>query len=277
MGNPDLFPIATATNNAAVLQSCLLQSPDLLPESVIQRRSSISIGDAYRGVLASSADRIVGFAHQDVYLPRGWFTKVRRAVNQLEADGRRWGVIGVWGISAAGRFFGRVYDHGNAREFESHCEELPVEVASLDEIVLVVNRDSGIDLDPALPSFHLYGTDLALQARKLGYAAYAIDAPIVHNSVRLEWLDSGYAAAYRYMQSKWRDSLPVPTTIIPLIVSPWRITWERLALRRRLRRLLGPTGNISRHGSPAELARRAGYELEEDARANGTSLGVCAS
>ena len=49
---------------------------------------------------------------------------------------------------------------------------LPARVATLDELLLVVRRDSPLRFDPEL-GFHLYGADLCLQAAERGLAVVA--------------------------------------------------------------------------------------------------------
>jgi hypothetical protein len=58
---------------------------------------------------------------------------------------------------------------------------LPARVASPDELLLAVPRYTPLRFDPAL-GFHCYGADIALQARRRGLAAVAVDAPCPHNT-----------------------------------------------------------------------------------------------
>ena len=55
--------------------------------------------------------------------------------------------------------------------------ELPAPVATLDELLLIVRRDSGLRFDPDL-GFHLYGADICLQASEQGLAVVALDAAV---------------------------------------------------------------------------------------------------
>ena len=59
--------------------------------------------------------------------------------------------------------------------------ELPARVATLDELLLVVRRDSPLRFDPAL-GFHLYGADICLQAAERGLASWRSGALCHHNS-----------------------------------------------------------------------------------------------
>ena len=59
--------------------------------------------------------------------------------------------------------------------------DLPARVATLDELLLVVRRDTPLRFDPAL-GFHLYGADICLQAAERGLAVVALGALCHHNS-----------------------------------------------------------------------------------------------
>jgi hypothetical protein len=58
---------------------------------------------------------------------------------------------------------------------------LPAPVATLDELLLIVRRDSPLRFDPEL-GFHLYGADLCFQARERGLAVVALGEPCRHRS-----------------------------------------------------------------------------------------------
>ena len=108
---------------------------------------------------------------------------------------------------------------------------MPQEVVSLDEIVLIVRRASGVNFDPALPSFHLYGTDIVLEARKLGMKSYVVDLPVIHNAKPVVRLDRSYISAYNFMVRKWKPLLPWPTVIVELSRNPLILMLRRLRIR----------------------------------------------
>ena len=55
-------------------------------------------------------------------------------------------------------------------------------VQTLDEIVLILKKSSGLRFDDSLPHFHFYGTDICLRAAQRGMRSYAISAFCVHNT-----------------------------------------------------------------------------------------------
>ena len=116
--------------------------------------------------------------HQDVHLPDGWDQNLAEQIREAE---RRFGPIGVAGVYGASEVIapadltqplgveriGWVVDRGlELRD----GPELPAPVATLDELLLVVRRNSDLRFDAAL-GLHLYGADICLQALERGLGA----------------------------------------------------------------------------------------------------------
>ena len=250
---------AAAVNDLAVLARCLAASPDIragtLPLATFEGYRTAGL--AYNAAIAHlvTAEWII-FAHQDVYLPAGFGRYLTRQLMVLTAYDPDWAVAGVVGTKADGTIVGHSWSSGLGRVIGTP-DGLPQRVESLDEMLLVVRTRAGLRFDPALPSFHLYGTDIVQAARAAGWSAYAIDAPAIHHSRPVADLGGGYRAAYRYMQGKWRDLLPIPTTILPVTHSLFPLLWKdaRIRLRHRgRRRIPAPIEN------PARIARAIGFE-----------------
>ena len=70
-------------------------------------------------------------------------------------------------------------------------------------------------------------------------------------------LDAGYKAAYRFMQRKWRASLPIPNLVCPITRSPFTLWLQDLRIRRK-------HGGRPRPPEPTDdpsiIARRLGIE-----------------
>jgi hypothetical protein len=109
---------------------------------------------------------------------------------------------------AAGRI-GWVYDRGRLL---SEGPGLPARVSTLDELLLVLRRDTPLRFDAAL-GFHLYGADLCLQARERGLAVVALGAPCHHNS-RSTGLPEAFLSSARVFARKWAHRLPVATPCV---------------------------------------------------------------
>lgn len=212
---------------------------------------------AYNSILDAAESPYVVLAHQDVYLPANFFKRLFLAIATLNKLAPEWGVLGIIGKDTCGHVVGRVWSNGLQKEVGS-CLEGVVPVVSIDELLIVIRRDSGLRFDEGLPGFHLYGTDIVLTALERGFGAYVTDAPVIHNSLPVRRLDASYEAAYRYMQRKWSRRLPLDTLIVSVTGTLWPLRRQRLrALKRKLLRVSYVS---QRHLDPAERARELGYE-----------------
>jgi hypothetical protein len=225
-----MIDVVAAVNDERVLASNLLRSPMMSRADVRfhSRRGFSSAARAYSDAMADCHADLVVFVHQDVYLPGGWEQRLRAQVALLERDDPDWGVLGVYGVTPAGRHVGCVWSSGLG-QLLGETFERPEPVASIDEVLIVVRRASGLSFDPKLPGYHLYATDLVQTAREARMGTYAICAPVVHNSRPLSCLDDAFFDAYRFVATKWRDRLPIPHNVAPLLPPGPRF----LALRTR--------------------------------------------
>lgn len=217
----DRWSLVVASNDEAVLGGTLLASPCIDSGcEVIVKRGFSSATTAYNAGLAEAHNEIVVFAHQDVYLPETWLRDLQRALQQLTQQDPNWGVLGVFGIA-----------DGDSKEWVGHCYstglsrvlgksfEAPMPVTSLDELLLIVRRSSGLSFDQALPGFHLYATDICMQAEQRGMRNYVIPAFCIHNSNGLKYYPRSYWQAYMYVRRKWWQRLPVKTCCVT--VTKW--------------------------------------------------------
>ena len=228
------FTVVAAVNNDAVSKDSLLRSPDIpLVREVLVQRGSSTAGEAYNSGMKASASDVIVFAHQDVYFPQGWFGSVARSIAAISAKDPDWGILGVYGISLTGAEAGHLYSTGLRRVLGCPFED-PLEVSTLDEVVLVVRRSAGLEFDEKLPGFHLYGADICLEARRKRLKCYAISAFCVHNSNGLDQLPLSYSRAYFYMRDKWRNQLPIRTPC--MVISRWGLPLFRHNLESRLAR-----------------------------------------
>jgi hypothetical protein len=219
-------------NQLTTLARNLQRSPEIadgrVPISIIW--GALAASAAYHDAIGrANADMLV-FAHQDIYFPNGWFARLKTTCDRLNSIDPCWAVAGIIGVTSDGEFVGHLWDSG----LGSICGgpfDLPQEVVSLDEVVLIVRRASGISFDPRLPSFHLYGTDIVLEAIGKGMKSYVVNLPVIHNSRPTVRLDRNYVAAYRFMIRKWAALLPWPTVILQLTPNPVPLLLRRARLR----------------------------------------------
>lgn len=236
-----------------VLGSTLLRSPEIDSGcQLLLERDYACAGTAYNAGVDASMNELLVFAHQDVYLPPGWLGELSVALRQLEAQDPDWGVLGVWGVAVSGRFAGFVHSTGLKRTLGRPFHH-PIEAHTLDELLLITRRSSGLRFDESLPGFHFYGTDLCLQAGAAGRKNYAISAFCMHNSNGIKALPLRFWRSYLYVRKKWSHLLPVASPCAVIRKSCWGVLAEvtghyKGALLRR-----GKVG--SRSGDPEGLYR----------------------
>lgn len=210
------WSLIVASNSHAVLESNLLGSVEVKKAlEIVVQKGAKSAAIAYNaGIDACRSDLIV-FAHQDVYFAEGWAENLEIFIGWLNDSDSNWGVVGIYGITNSGLGVGYTYSTG-LRRFVGRPFSQPIEVRTLDEIILIIRRSSGLRFDERLPGFHLYGTDICLQAEKRGMKNYVIPCFALHNSCGIRWLPWDFWHAYLYLRKKWWNRLPIitPCTII---------------------------------------------------------------
>ncbi|MFH1371548.1 MAG: glycosyltransferase [Planctomycetota bacterium] len=252
--------VVAAVNKDEALVGNLAKSPCLLKGDIplIVERGHESAAKAYNAGLSRTNAEIIVFAHQDVYLPERWDLQLLAAVQYLELHDKNWAVLGVVGFDRNGAIVGRVWSSGLKREIEGTSCSSPVPVVSIDELLIVLNAKVGLKFDENLPGYHLYGTDIVQTAIERGLTAYVFEAPIIHNSTAVVWLDRSYGRAYRYMQRKWKAKLPIETTVVPITRYGWPLFRKRICAFKR--NTLERRPIAIKYESPQVIAMRLGYE-----------------
>ena len=219
----DPVSFLTCVSDGPTLESNLLRSPCLIdgpPHAVVAVKNCPSAAAGLNLGLERAELELVVCVHQDVFLPAGWD---RCFMQQLQESERRFGSIGVAGVYGVGEVLepedsgqplqaeriGWVVDRGRLLR---DGPELPAKVATLDELLLVVRRDTGLRFDPDL-GFHLYGADICLRARERGLAVVALAALCHHNSRNVGLPEAFYRSAAVFAR-KWSHRLPVATPCV---------------------------------------------------------------
>lgn len=205
--------VGACTNDPVVLRENLLSSPCLLngQHETLMVEGATSAADGLNAIIAQARHDLVVLAHQDVYLPSWWVARLWQQYDQTRlVTGDRVGVMGVYGVCGTPHGIersGRVAD----RDFLlDEPTPLPALASSLDELVLIVPRNTPLRFETTL-GFHLYGTDICLSAEKVGLQGVVIDAPCHHNSKQGNELPALYHASSNRLAEKWRDRLPIAT------------------------------------------------------------------
>lgn len=218
-----------AVNSREILENNLLASPCFRkphPYQILIQEGYSSASKAYNDAIDKSQNDLIVFVHQDIVLPEQWISDLQRALECLDQDDPEWGVIGSYGETLNDR--GRGYVYSSGRGIIGKPFERPARIQTLDEIVLIIRKSSGLRFDNTLPHFHFYGADICMTAEQMGKKNYAISAFCVHNTQQNWVLGPEFYQCYRHIKRKWRKSLPIQTTCT-------RVTrFDRPMYRRRL-------------------------------------------
>ena len=143
------------------------------------------------------------FCHQDIRLDRGnGFDRLVEVIAEVSQRDSNWAVLGNAGSTDEFEYVLRITDPSG----EHKNGTLPARVHSLDENFLVIRADAGVGCSRELSGFHLYGTDLCLNARKAGKSCWAVDFHLTHLSSG----DRGAAlgAARERFEQRWSRETP---------------------------------------------------------------------
>jgi hypothetical protein len=218
------FLFVSCISHWGVAHERLLASPCLQPgkHPLWLRWNASSAAQAFNDVMdARPAQRWVVWVHQDVFLPDGWETLFRNAIEQAEHQLGPLSIVGTYGVRGAGvhaQHAGHVLDRGQVLRGPL---PLPSPVDSLDELLVAVRSDSGLRMDPAL-GWDFYATDLVLQAQAAGLQAAAVDAFCEHWSSTPQHPPLPRPTAQRIARSgaafeaKWESHFPVTTTCVAI-------------------------------------------------------------
>jgi len=223
------FSFIVASNDRETLNTNFLASPifnGTNNNQIIIQEGYCSAASAYNDGIKKAKNDVLILLHQDVYLPYRWDKLLASIIEKLDSRQVNWGVLGAYGVDRIGGQHGYVYTNGLKRVLGKNNK--PEEVQSLDELLLVVRKSSGIFFDYNLPHFHLYGTDICMIAQKMGYRAFSISNFCIHNSLPIFKLPDEYWKCVRYLRKKWKRDLPIRTCVETLHKSWVQNTYSRL-------------------------------------------------
>lgn len=251
--------VVVATNDDTILERNLLRSEMIRSGRVDLHliRGAPSAGEAYNRGIDDGTAPIIVFAHQDVYFPKGWDSRLLEAVDALDHDHPDWGVIAPFGMSKAGEHLGRVWTTSLTAVIGRSVSR-PTDVEAFDELAIIMRRDSSLRFDPKLPGFHLYGTDIVQEAKAQGFGTFVVDLPVVHNDKFYPLLGRDFGRAYHYVRRKWRRRLPVRTPVLWIRWHGLDLPWYHVRSLKSVRNRRSVAGDTSL--DPVEIARKCGWE-----------------
>jgi hypothetical protein len=206
-----------AVNNKDVFESNFLASPCLSgahAHQIIVQEGFSSASTAYNDAIDRSTHDLIVFAHQDMIFPEFWLLDLQRALDSLQQIDPQWGVLGCYGETLEDN--GRGYIYSGGLGIMGKPMDRPAPVQTLDEIVLILRKSSGLRFDEGLPHFHFYGADICMAAAARGLKSYAISAFCIHNTQQNLILPKEFYESYRHLKRRWKNSLPIRTTCVTM-------------------------------------------------------------
>jgi hypothetical protein len=181
--------------------------------NIIIKKNYSSAAKAFNEAIDEATTDLLVFAHQDMMFPNEWLEDLRTAISYLSDHDPNWGVLGCFGVTEEKEYIGHVYSFGLGHVVGKSFSK-PEEIQTLDEIVLIFRKSSGLKYDPELPYFHYYGTDICMQAQSRGLKNYSISAFCFHLSNPVIAYPKEYYDCYYHVKKRWANKLPIRTTCI---------------------------------------------------------------
>jgi len=142
-------------------------------------RTGVDCYQALREFTAKAQGELIIVSHDDISFEGLTFQDLLLEIEKAREEDPASAVYGIAGCTEGFR------DVGHFRDATTeHCWGFPngEKVVSLDEVFLVIRNGQGIGVSEGLSGFHLYGTDLCLNAGRAGKTCRVIDFPVIHDS-----------------------------------------------------------------------------------------------
>jgi len=214
-------------NNDHIYNNNFLSSPLLKKNNniyILKQEFFQSASLAYNNAIQKSENDIMVFTHQDMVFPVNWEYDLQNSIKYLNNIDPRWGILGCYGKvedGHHGKGHGYLYCNGNKKLLGKPFSH-PIQVQTLDEVVLIIKKSSGLRFDNLLPHYHLYGADICMTAETKGMKCYAISAFCLHNTEKISYLTKEFFECYNYLKYKWRNKLPIYHSCINLENNDWK-------------------------------------------------------
>lgn len=138
--------------------------------------------DAFKGLnlfLAKASGEFIILCHQDIILNHDNIEVLEQRIQEINSLDPQWAIISNAGAGGIKNIVYRITESDNVLHRRG---AVPREVVSVDENFILVKASANLALSRDLSGFHLYGTELCLIARSLGYSSYVVDFNLYHKS-----------------------------------------------------------------------------------------------
>ncbi|WP_310415820.1 hypothetical protein [Chamaesiphon sp. OTE_8_metabat_110] len=134
----------------------------------------------FKVLKSTTIEPYIILCHQDLLIDKGDdFDRLFKLLTELDELDPRWAIVGNAGISSSHGMVAKITDPNGTPKWQG---ALPQQVHSLDENFLVVKTSANIASSENLRGFHLYATDLCLNALLNKQTCYVIDFHLTHLS-----------------------------------------------------------------------------------------------
>lgn len=138
--------------------------------------------DAYEGVnffLRKAKGTYIIICHQDVLIDKDDIGKLRNCLTELDKLDEKWAICGNAGAVGPNHI---VYHISYPNNLFMSKGRFPQKVSAIDENFVLVKNSTFLKVSNNLEGFHLYATDLCLQAALNGFTSYVIAFNLTHKS-----------------------------------------------------------------------------------------------
>lgn len=138
--------------------------------------------DAFSAInlfLKKAKGRYIIICHQDILINKDGFEDLMKCLVQLDNLDTSWGICGNAGAVGPNHI---VYYISYPDGTFMNKGKFPLKVTGLDENFLLVKNSANLKVSNNLNGFHLYATDLVLQAELNGFSSYVIPFNLTHKS-----------------------------------------------------------------------------------------------
>lgn len=138
--------------------------------------------DAFQGLnlfLKQAKGKYIIVCHQDILINKDNRQDLKNLIVKLDGIDKNWAVCGNAGAMGPNHV---VYHITYSNDETISKGNFPLRVSALDENFLLIKNEAVLSCSANLSGFHLYGTDLCLNAELNGYTSYAISFNLTHKS-----------------------------------------------------------------------------------------------
>ena len=213
MAQPAVFSVVVPTTRDRQLRLNVEQSPGLreVGAQIIACRAAANPAEALAAGAANADAEWLLFCHQDVYFASGFGERLNALLAAIPAEQRRSTLIGFAGMAVNASRDGFAPAGFVIDRLSRFDERASNEALSIDELAIVVARDSLHRIDPRL-GWHLWATDLCLEAiTRHNVFARIVRLPLFHNSLNDAVLPPAFHAAAAVLADKHAGFGPIPT------------------------------------------------------------------